>query len=178
MKIPRTTEDYTVWRYQETGPHKTKSRSGRPKETTRAEDNFITVTSLRHRRLTASNIPVQLNQCHAKNVSISIIRRKLNEAGLYGRIAFKRPLLRKQNNVKRLQRAKAHKDLTIEQWNKVLWIDKSKFEIFRSNRRVYVQRRVGERVATPCITSTVKHGGGCVRSVYQLQSQWYAPCKG
>ena len=37
---------------------------------------------------------------------------------------------------KKIQWTKVHKDLTIEQWNKVLWTDKSKFKIFRSNRRV------------------------------------------
>ena len=37
------------------------------------------------------------------------------EAGLYGRIAIKKHLLRKQDNVKRFQLAKVHKDWTIEQ---------------------------------------------------------------
>ena len=74
-----------------------------------------------------------------------------SEAGLYGKIAVKKSLLRKLNNVKRLQLVKAHKDWTIEWWNKVLWTDKSKFEIFGSNRSVYVKERVSERAATPCI---------------------------
>ena len=38
---------------------------------TYAEDNFIRVTSLGDRRLTAPNITGQLNQCHEKNVSTS-----------------------------------------------------------------------------------------------------------
>ena len=33
-----------------------------------------------------------------------------NEAGLYGRIAVKKPLLRNPNNVKKLQWGKAHID--------------------------------------------------------------------
>ena len=74
----------------------------------------------------------------------------------------KKTLLRNQNTVKRLQCAKAHKNWKIEQLNKVLWTDESKFEIFRSNRRVSVRQRVGQRVAIPCITPTVKHGGGSV----------------
>ena len=58
--------------------------------------------------------------------------------------------------------SKVHEDWTIEQWNKVVWIDKSKFEIFGSNRRVYVQWQVDEGTGTPCITPIVKHGGGSV----------------
>ena len=111
------------------------------------------------------------------------MRRRLYEAGLYSRIAVKKPFLRKQNNVKRPQWTKAHKNWTIELWKKILWIDKSKFEIFESNRRVYVQWKVGERAETPCITPTVKHGRGfgmvwgaftnCnVRDLYQLSANW------
>ena len=43
------------------------------------------------------------------------------EAGLYGRIAVKKLLLKKQNNVRRLQWVKAHKDWKKEQWNKEFW---------------------------------------------------------
>ena len=67
-----------------------------------------------------------------KNVST------FTEAGLYGRIAVKKSLLRKLNNVKRFQWAKAYKDWTKEQLNKVLWTDESKFEIFGLNKRFYV----------------------------------------
>ena len=48
-----------------------------------------------------------------------------SEAGQYS----KKLLLRKQNNVKRLQWGKVHKGWTIEQCNEVLWADESKFEI-------------------------------------------------
>ena len=119
------------------------------------------VTSLDDRRLTAPNIIAHLNQCHEK-MSTSTVRKRLCEYDLYGRIAVKKLLLRKQNNIKTFQWAKAHKDWTIKQWNKVLWIDKSKFKIFGSNRRVYVQWRVAKRAATPSISSTIKHRGSTV----------------
>lgn len=152
----------------------------RPKAATRAEDNFIRVTSLRDRSLTAPNITAQLNQCCEKKASTSTVK-IFWESGIYGKIAVKKPLLRNQNNVKRLQCVKAHKDWTIQQCNKVLWTDESKFEIFGSHRSVYVRRRVGERAATPCIPPTVKHrkssvivwGGYC-----QLQSRSFAPGEG
>ena len=81
---------------------------------------------------------------------------------MYIRITVKKALLRKQNNFKRLQWDKAHPDWTKEQWKKVIWIDKSKFEIFWSNRRAYVRQRFGERAATYSITPTIKHEGGSV----------------
>ena len=95
-----------------------------------------------------------------QNVSTSIVRRRFHEAG---RIAIKKQLKRKQNNVKGLEWAKAHKDWTIQQRNKVLWTDKSKFD-------VYVWQRVGERAATFCITPTIKHGGGFAPGERQIES--------
>ena len=38
----------------------------------------------------------------------------------------------------------------------------SKCEIFGSNRRVFVRRRVGERMISACVVPTVKHGEGGV----------------
>ena len=65
-------------------------------------------------------------------------------------------------NHKTMSKGSCKPRCTIEQWNKVLWTDKLKFEIFHSNRWVYVPWRVGERVTTPCIIHTIKHGGGSV----------------
>ena len=66
------------------------------------------------------------------------------------------------NNVKRLHLVKVHKNWTIKHWNKVLSTDKSMFEVYGSNRRLYVQRRLDERAVTRCITPTVKHRKGSV----------------
>ena len=96
---------------------------------TYADDNLIYVTSLRDRKLSSPNITAQANQCN----EISTVRRRLCESGLHGRIAVKKQLLRKPNNVKRLQWAKVHKDWTSEQRNKILWTNELKFEISWSN---------------------------------------------
>ena len=55
-----------------------------------------------------------------------------------------------------------YKNWTIEQWNKVLWNDESKFKILGLNRKVYWQQRVGERAAILCITPIVKQEGDSV----------------
>ena len=78
---------------------------------TNAENNFIRITSLHDRRLTALNITAQLNQCREK-MSHHPLWVEDSETGLYGRIVVKTPLSRNQNNVKRLQKAKAYKDWT------------------------------------------------------------------
>ena len=112
-----------------------------------------------------------------KNVSTPTMRKISCEAGLQSRAAVKKLLLRKQNNVKRLQWAQVHKYWTREQWNKVLWTEKSTFKIFGSNRRVYVRQKVGEKAATPMYYTNYKaqrrlcHGVGVF---YQLQNRRFA----
>ena len=130
---------------------------------TYAEDNFITSHQLAWQKANCSQNHCITEPMSRNNVSISTVRRILCEAGLYGRIAVKKPMLKKQNNIKRLRWANVHTDWTIQLWNKVLWSDKSTCEIFGLNRRVYVQRSVGEKTATSCITPAIKYGRGSDR---------------
>ena len=106
-----------------------------------------------------------------KNVSTSTMRRRQCETGLYSRIAVKKPLLRKQNNVKGLQWGKVHKDWTIEQWNKVLWTDELKVEILGSDWSFSMQWRVCERAAPPLYDNNRKAWRGLnydVEDFFQL----------
>lgn len=119
-------------------------------------------TSKRNRRLTAPEIAAEINRSRMNPVSVSTVKSRFNKAGLYGRITVKKPLLRPQNKKKRLEWAKQHRHCAISDWNKVLWSDESKFEIFGSKRRVFVRRSAEERVSDQCVASSIKHGGGSV----------------
>ncbi|CAJ0960775.1 unnamed protein product [Ranitomeya imitator] len=103
--------------------------------------SFIRVTSLRNRRLTAAQVRDQVNATHSsssRHISTTTVKRRLCAAGLHGKIAARKPLLRTGNKQKRLVWAKEHKEWTLDQWKSVLWSDQSKFEIFGSNHRVFV----------------------------------------
>ena len=55
------------------------------------------------------------------------------------------------------------KDWTISDFYKVIWSDdESKFNLFGSDGRVYVRRRVGKDFLPECVDRTVKFGGGNV----------------
>ena len=71
--------------------------------------------------------------------------------------------LKNTNKNKTLAWAKKHKQWTLDQWISVLWSNESKFEIFSSNRCVFVTRGVGERMISACVFPTANHGGGGVR---------------
>ena len=150
----------TLNRNIKTGKTCSRSRSGRPKVTTSRQDRFIVRQSLTNRLATAPKIAADFSE--TKPVSVKTIARRLKAAGLDGRVAVRKPLLRKQNIVKRLAWAKAHKNWSLEKWKKCLFSDESKYELFGSHRRQYVRRRQGERYLPECIVPTVKHGGGSV----------------
>lgn len=163
LKISRRTVAYNINKFCETGSVQNKRRKAHRK-TSAKEDNYICQVSLRNRKMTAVEITAEVNgRLKGKSsVSVSTVKRRLREKGLFGRTAVKKPLLRSVNKKKRLQWARAHKHWTIADWNKVLWSDESKFEIFGNRRKTYVRRRANEKYMDECLVPSVKHGGGSV----------------
>lgn len=162
LNLKKSTVNLTVRRFEQTGTLADRNRPGRPRTTSRGEDERIKLLSKRNRRLTAPEITAEMNRTRNRNVSVSTVKRRLKEANLHGRIATRKPLLRRGNKQKRLQWAKNHQNWTIEQWANILWTDESKYEVFGQNRRIFVRRSKGERMLPECVTPTVKKGGGSV----------------
>ncbi|XP_051505489.1 endoplasmic reticulum-Golgi intermediate compartment protein 1-like isoform X2 [Myxocyprinus asiaticus] len=90
--------------------------------TTKQEDKYIRVSSLRNRRLTCPRLTASLNSTCSTPVSCTTVKRRLRSAGLMGRIAKKKPLLKQKNKKKRLEWAKKHRHWTTDNWKRVLWI--------------------------------------------------------
>uniref|UniRef100_A0A0F8APK2 Transposable element Tc1 transposase n=1 Tax=Larimichthys crocea TaxID=215358 RepID=A0A0F8APK2_LARCR len=140
FKVSVNTVFFTTKTHSQTGGNSDRKRSDRPKATTESEDKFLRVHSLRDRRLTGQQLQAQLNSGHSKQVSVSTVKRRLRAEGLKGRVAARKPLLRCQNETKRLSWAMKHRHWTTEDWKKELWTDESKFQIFGSSRRIFVRR--------------------------------------
>lgn len=162
LKFSKSTVHLIINRFKETGGLEDKNRPGRSRATTSAEDQHIKLISKRNRRLTAPEIASQINQDRNKPVSVSTVKRRLQEADLHGRIATRKPLLRRGNKQKRLLWAKTHQNWSVEQWANVLWSDESKFEVFGNKRRTFVRRAKHEKMLPACVVPTIKHGGGSV----------------
>ena len=145
----------------ETGTVQDKHRCGRPKVTTERDDRRLVRCCITNRRMTSAELKRDLAEGEGTAVSARTVRRRLQMAGLNGRIAARKPLVTKHAS-RRLKWAKERKQWGIPQWSKVLWSDESKFELFGSKRRVYVRRRKGERYHPKCVVPTVKHGGGSI----------------
>ena len=137
--------------------------------TGKEDPEFPVLQGISSLELTAPQIATQINASQSsidRHTSTAPVQRRLHESGLHGWIAAKKPLLKDTNNKKRLAWAKKHEQGTLGRWKSVLWSDESKFEIFGSNRRVFVRRRVGEQMISACVVPTVKHGGLMVWRCY------------
>ena len=112
LKISYKGVYYSLHRTAQTGSNQNRKRSGRPRCTTEQEDKYIRVCSLRNRRLTGPQLAASLNGTRKTPVSTSTVKRRLQDAGLLGRVAKKKPYLRLANKRKRLRWVKEHRHWT------------------------------------------------------------------
>ena len=88
---------YSLQRTAQTGSNQNRKRSVRPRCTTKQEDKYIRVSSLRNRHLTGPQLAASLNGTRKTPVSMSTVKRWLRDTGLLGRVAKKKAYLRLAN---------------------------------------------------------------------------------
>ena len=99
----------------------------------------------------------------------------LHEIGLYARSPRKKPLISKMNQAARLAFAKKHVIWTESDWQKVFFSDESKFNVFSSDGKQFVRRKIGETLKSNCIKKTVKLGGDSVMVFGMKSGQGTSP---
>lgn len=136
LKCSLSTINYTLNKIKSTKSYANRPRTGRKRKLSKKDAHVLKLLSLRDRKKSSKQQSDEINKALPQGTTIasSTTRRYLREEGLFGRVAIKKPLLRRQNRIKRLRFAKQHKDWTKDDWNKVLWTDESKFELFGTNR--------------------------------------------
>ncbi|MGH0149042.1 UNVERIFIED_CONTAM: hypothetical protein FKN15_017443 [Acipenser sinensis] len=92
----------------------------------------------------------------------STISRALHNTGLYGRVARKKPLLKKYHLKARLEFARKHESDPAAMWEKVLWSDKTKIELFGQNSKRYVWRKPNTAHVSRHTIPALKYGGGSI----------------
>ena len=127
----------------------------------------------------SSNIVARrLRNVHRAVVSSRTVRRRLNESGLSSRRPAAGPRLLARHRKRRLEFATQHLHWNVEQWEKVLFSDESKFNLRSSDGLEHVYRRPNERYAQCCFVEITPFGGGGVMwsgevSLYKDVQSWF-----
>lgn len=109
----------------------------------------------------------ELQRCSQKmgeSCRKSTITAALHQSGLYGRVAWRRPLLSARHRKACMEFPQKHLKDSKMLRNKVLWCDETKIELFGFNSKRHVWRKPGTAHHLSNTVPTVKHGG-----VFQLQ---------
>lgn len=129
VKCSRRSVQYAIERFAATGSHRNRPRTGRKRITTGRQDRQLMRESLKNRKKTSSELAAELSVEITKSISARTIRRRLQEAGLRGCKARKKPWLSDDNKKARYEWALKHRSFTAEDWSNVVWSDESNFEV-------------------------------------------------
>ena len=126
-----------IKRYTATGNPGSGSRSGRPRATTEEQDTHIALTS----RVQPFSPPRAIRRALNLDISPKTVARRLDEAGLVGRVARRKPLLNAATIRKRISFAEGYSEMY---WSQVLFSDEKIFWGDGFCGQTWVRRPVGE----------------------------------
>ncbi|KAJ3519633.1 hypothetical protein NMY22_g13113 [Coprinellus aureogranulatus] len=147
--LPRTAQRI-INRYLKTGSTKNLPRTGHPRLLTDADERVIIWDTRKHRRAPLQELA---NNCPVK-LSISTVCRVLYRHGYHQRVARKVPYLSKQQKKERLWWAKLFDKYSMEDWSKIIWSDECYIYLGDNRGRIYVTRRLDERLEEDCLVPT------------------------
>lgn len=159
---PRTTIQSVVDRYGARKSLQNNSRSGRPRKINQRVGRSIIRMIKENPRISAVKIVEYLKNNLSIELSTSTVRSFLRCQGFHGRVARKKYFVSETNRKKRLQFAKDNINASPDFWNRVIFTDESKFNIFGSDGHCTVWRKKNEALKPKNLRPTVKHGGGSV----------------
>ena len=132
-------------------------RSGRPPILNDRDGRHLKKVLNTNRRTNINEICENFISSTSTNISKSTLKRYLHKLGIYGRIGAKKPFVNAANRMKRLAWAKKRINW-MNEWEKIIWSDESRFEVFGGDGKRYVWRSIHERYDPRCLIPTFKSG--------------------
>ena len=137
MNIPQSTIKSIIKKCKEYGTATNLPREGRPPKLMDQARRELFREATKRPKITLKEL-----QSSTAEIGVSVHRTTLSStlhrAGLYGRVARKKPLLKVKNKQTSLVFAKWHVGDSPNIWKKVLWSDETKIEIFGHQGKRYV----------------------------------------
>lgn len=137
-------------------------RTGRPATFNNREQRLLLQNVAKHPHKSAPTFTRELALASQKQAHPETVRRILRQNGLHGRKPRQKPLISVVNEQKRLEFARKHEKDDDAFWDRVLFSDESKFNLYGCDGRGYVWRQNNEALKKENLRPTVKHGGGNV----------------
>uniref|UniRef100_A0A803K637 Transposase n=1 Tax=Xenopus tropicalis TaxID=8364 RepID=A0A803K637_XENTR len=134
-------------------------RSGAPRKISPRGVSMILRKVKKHSRTTREELVNDLKLA-GTTVTKKTIGNTLHRNGLKSCRARKVPLLKKAHVQARLKFANEHLNVSVSNWEKVLWSDETKIELFGINSTRCVWRKKNTAYDPQNTVPTVKHGGG------------------
>lgn len=161
LNVPKSTVASLVQKWKRHGTTVNLRRTGRPSKMTTKGKMKLLREARANPFVTLEDLKKSVQDA-GTNVHKSTISRTLHKNGLYGRVAKKKPYLKKQHLKARLQYATAHLKDTPVMWQSVIWSDETKIELFGLNTKKYVWRKPNTADDQAHTIPSVKHGGGSI----------------
>ncbi len=159
LNHPKSTVHNIIDNYKKQNLTTAMSRSGRPKLLTERNTRQLTKIVKNNRNNTLDEITEELNSSLNLSVSKRTVQRTLHQEGYHGRVAKKKPFISEKNRKKRLGWCRMRINWTNE-WEKIIWSDESRFELFQNDSKSWVWRKVNEKYNVECLKPTVKNSVG------------------
>ena len=140
---PLSTIHYIVKKFNEDNIVANRPRTGRPSKLSERDERFIVRKIKKNPFESSSSIASELNESYGQNVTARTVRNKIRKSGFRSRVARKKPFINKRNQKKRIEFAKTYRSMPNSFWNKVIFSDESKFNIFGSDGKKKVWRKPG-----------------------------------
>lgn len=159
LVIPRSTVQSVVKKFRQYGTTENlPGRGAKPKMSQKTLRKVCREATM-NPRIILTDVKEMLKM-QGTSVSVRTIQRQLQKSGLPGRRPRKTPLHKKCHLSARLEYARTHLDQENGFWNRVLWTDETKIELFGHNDVRTIRRKKGEAFLPKNTVATVKHGGG------------------
>jgi transposase len=157
LGYPKSTVHEVIAAYRDHGIEKPSPRSGRPPILTERDGRHLMQILNKDRKTNLNELYENFVSSTSVNVSKFTLRRYLHKLKVYGRIGAKKPFVNAANRMKRLSWAKKRKNW-IDEWEKIIWSDESRFVVFGGDGKRYVWRTIYEKYNPNCLIPTFKSG--------------------